>query len=266
MITLLPAVIYARVSSAKQVREGHGLQSQEVRCRDFAKNRGCDVVKVFFDDLTGKTSERPGMNAMLKFLRKHRDNPHIVIIDDISRLARNVEAHIRLRADITTASGLLESPNLAFGSGSDDRLIELIMATTAQWAREKNAEQVKHRMRARLQSGYWMFRAPLGYKSFEVKGHGKLIVPDQPFATIVKEALEGFAHGRFCSQAEVHSFLLSKPEIKQRYAKAKSPLKDIADFLTKQIYTGYFEYPDWDVGFMKGQHEPLISLETHRKI
>lgn len=60
-----PAVIYARVSSLKQVREGHGLQSQETRCRDYAKNRGYDVVKIFFDDLTGSSTKRPGMSAML---------------------------------------------------------------------------------------------------------------------------------------------------------------------------------------------------------
>lgn len=83
-----PAVIYARVSSLNQVREGHGLQSKKTRCRDYTKNRGYDVVKIFFDDLTGKSTDRPGMSAMLKFLHKNKARPHAVIIDNISRLAQ----------------------------------------------------------------------------------------------------------------------------------------------------------------------------------
>jgi len=59
--TLRKAVIYCRVSGAKQVREGDGLASQETRCREYAKYKGYDVENVFTDDVTGKASARPGM-------------------------------------------------------------------------------------------------------------------------------------------------------------------------------------------------------------
>ena len=35
-----PAVIYCRVSTVKQVNEGHGLESQESRCREHAEAKG----------------------------------------------------------------------------------------------------------------------------------------------------------------------------------------------------------------------------------
>ena len=57
------AVTYARVSSAKQVREGHGLASQETRCREFARHKGYEVIAAFQDDITGKSSTRPGLAA-----------------------------------------------------------------------------------------------------------------------------------------------------------------------------------------------------------
>ena len=81
------AVIYCRVSGAKQVREGDGLASQETRCREYAKYKCYDVAKVFTDDMTGKATERPGMQSMLGYLHMNagKGSEIIVIIDDISR-------------------------------------------------------------------------------------------------------------------------------------------------------------------------------------
>ena len=85
------AVIYCRVSSAKQTTRGDGLGSQETRCREYARYKGLDVVTIFQDDMTGSLATRPGMQAMLAYLRKHSKkgkDPLVVIIDDISRLDR----------------------------------------------------------------------------------------------------------------------------------------------------------------------------------
>ena len=108
------AVIYCRVSSSKQTVRGDGLNSQETRCRDFAKYRGYEVVEVFRDDSSGSLTTRPGMQAMLEYLRKCKNNPHAVIIDDISRLARGVMAHFELRMKIDKAGGILVSPSIEF--------------------------------------------------------------------------------------------------------------------------------------------------------
>ena len=95
---LSKAVIYCRVSSAKQTVRGDGLGSQETRCREFANYKGYEVVEVFRDDSSGSLTSRPGMQAMLGFLSANRKEPHAVIIDDISRLARGLMAHFELCA------------------------------------------------------------------------------------------------------------------------------------------------------------------------
>ncbi len=110
------AVIYARVSSAKQTKVGDGLGSQQTRCREYARYKGLEVVEIFTDDLSGSLTTRPGMKSMLAFLKKHRGKESIVvIIDDISRLARGIEAHLQLRAAIGEAGGILKSPTIEFG-------------------------------------------------------------------------------------------------------------------------------------------------------
>lgn len=159
------AVIYCRVSSPKQVTEGHGLASQETRCREYAKHKGYDVVEVFHDEgITGKLLDRPNMKAMLTYLKKHRTINLVVIIDDISRLARDIETHLRLRASIAATGGKLESPSIEFGDDSDSRLVEHLLASVAAHQREKNAEQVFNRMKARMMNGYSVFNAPVGYR------------------------------------------------------------------------------------------------------
>lgn len=65
--------------------------------------------------MSGSLINRPGMQGMLAYLRKNKRQPHVVIIDDISRLSRGLDAHLQLRADIGNAGGILESPSIDFG-------------------------------------------------------------------------------------------------------------------------------------------------------
>jgi site-specific DNA recombinase len=255
------AVIYCRVSDVKQTIRGSGLESQETRCREFARARGHDVVKVFKDDASGGLIDRPGMKAMLAFLKTQRREQIVVIIDDISRLARGLEAHIKLRAAIINAGGLLESPSIEFGEDSDSKLIENLLASVSQHQRQKNGEQTKNRMRARVMNGFWVFQAPWGYTYDRVGGRGKMIVRHEPVASIIKEALEGYASDRFSSQAEVKRFFETFPHF-PGLIKGELPNQRVRDILTQPIYAGYIEVPRWDVSLRKGQHAGLISFET----
>ena len=259
------AVIYCRVSSAAQTKRGDGLGSQETRCREYARMRNYDVVQVFSDDLSGSAVDRPGMKAMLAYLRLNRLYPHVVLVDDISRLARSVSAHIQLRTAIRLAGGLLQSPTLEFNDDADSELQEYILATVAQHQRRKNAEQTKNRMQARVMNGYWVFQAPVGYRYEKAGGHGKVLVRDEPLASIVQEALEGYASGRFQLQAEVKRFLESHPEF-PRDRKGDVRNQRVTEILTRVVYAGVIEAPSWNVGLREGRHQGLISFETFRKI
>lgn len=259
-----PSVIYTRVSGRAQVTRGDGLASQATRCRETARTRGYEVIAAFSDDRSGALIDRPGMKAMLSFLRKspHR---HVVLIDDISRLARGVKAHIELRSAIALAGGMLESPNLEFGDDADSELQEFILATVAQHHRRKNAEQTANRMRARVLNGYWPFACPIGYRYEKNLGGGKILVPNEPLAAIMTEALEGYASGRFQLKAEVQRFLASFPSFpRDRSGEVHS--QRVIDYLNSPIYASYIAVPKWGIALRPGQHAPLISYDTHLKI
>jgi len=259
-----PAVIYARVSSRKQVKEGGGIESQATRCRSYASSRGYEVVAMFTDDMTGSKARRPGMDAMLSFLKQNKETPHIVLIDDISRLARGLEAHLKLREELSKAGGILESPSVVFGDDSDSQFLENVLASSAQHFRQKNREQTINRMKARLLNGYYVNAVPpVGYKY--VKGHGKVLVKDEPLASIVTEALEGYASGHFATKAEVRDFLQDQPEFpKQKNGEVTHERVNV--LLMQKLYAGRIEAPAWGVTEREGKHEALISYETYLKI
>ena len=261
------AVIYCRVSSIAQTKRGDGINSQRTRCLEFAGYKNYEVAEVFSDNLSGSLVKRPGMQAMLAYLRKHRANPHVVLIDDISRLARSVKAHMELRVAIAMAGGVLESPSHEFVDDADGEMTELIKATVSQHQMRKNAEQTVNRMRARLLNGYWVYSTPpRGYRFQKTPNEGNILVRDEPLASIVTEALEGYASGRFETQAEVKRFLEAQPLYPKDLPNGEIRNQRIKDLLTQHAYAGYIQAPKWDVPLREARHEALISFATYHKI
>lgn len=260
------AMIYTRVSSAAQVQKGHGAESQETRCREFARMKGYDVLEVFSDKgVSGSLINRPGMQAMLNAISEASLDQNIaVLIDDISRLARDIKAHLDLRQAISAAGATLESPSFEFGEDSDSVLVENLLASVSQHQRQNNAEQTKNRMRARMQNGYYTFYAPLGLKYETVAGRGKILVRDEPVASVIQEAIEGFAHGRFRSQAEVARFLEQQPAFpKTRHGTVTNEAAN--RILNRVVYAGMIECPYWGITRREGQHDGLVSAATWNK-
>lgn len=255
------AVIYCRISSIRQDVDGDGLASQQTRCREFAGHRGYEVVEVFNDRVSGSLKERKGMRDMLAFLKRHKKEPHVVIIDDISRLARGIAAHMELRAAISMAGGILESPSVEFGDDADSELREYILATVAQHQRRKNAQQTRDRMRARAMGGFWVAKAPIGYRTVKTREHGKMLVRNEPFASIVAEALEGYASGRFETMVEVKRFLEAQPAWpKKRNGEVHQ--ERVVELFSRPVYAAHISHPQWGLHLIPAKHEPLVSLET----
>ena len=259
------AVIYCRVSSTKQAVEGSGLSSQETRCREFARSRNLEVLEVFTDDISGKHRYRPGMTAMLAFLRQVRSLGIVVIIDDVSRLARDIQVHHEIRDAIKGAGATLVSPGMDFSDEPESILLENVLATVSQHHRLANGKQVRNRMMGRLLGGYWPFKAPVGYRYKRAAGGGNVLVRDEPLASVVQEALEGYASGRFEKHADVTSFLAANP----LFPKASGGVilrQRAADLLNNYVYAGLVGCERWNVTPRPGNHEGLVSLDVYQRI
>lgn len=105
------AIIYCRTGCEGGDNGTNHAASQETRCREYAADKRYNVIQVFHDTaVSANEADRPGIQAMLTFLKRRSGaQPHVVIIDDPSRLARKLEIHNLLSTAIDEAGGRLES-------------------------------------------------------------------------------------------------------------------------------------------------------------
>lgn len=266
----IKAIIYCRVSSEKQVNEGHGLQGQELRCQQYAEARGYEVVQTFKDEgISGGLVDRPGMQNLLNFLDVHAvfDERVVVLIDDISRFARDVQAHFELKTAIESRGGKLECVSMEFEDSPMGKLLETIMAGSAEYYRNENRVRVMKNMKSRLEKGYWPFDEIPGYKYEKDPVHGKVLRRHEPKASVIQEALEGFANRRFETKVEVQRFLESKSFTHRAQFKGVVHLEQVTRLLERaQFYAGQIEYKPWKVSRRLGHHDAIIGVDAWKKI
>ncbi|MFA6527583.1 MAG: recombinase family protein, partial [Candidatus Babeliales bacterium] len=264
------AIIYCRVSSERQVTEGHGLAGQELRCKQYAEARGYEVVEVFKDEgVSGGIVDRPGMKKLLDFLESQAISGQtiVVLIDDISRFARDVEAHFQLKTAIESRSGILECVSMVLEKSPMGKLLETIMAGSAEYQRNENRVRVMKNMKSRLEKGYWPFDVPPGYKNHKEPAHGKVMRRDEPKASIIQEALEGFASRRFENDADINKFLVSKSFAHRAVFKGIVHSDQPTRLLNRAaLYGGFIQYEPWQVPRRQGFHDAIISIDTLKKI
>lgn len=259
---LTKAVIYCRVSSDKQVRHGHGLDGQEARCAVYARERNLDVVKVFRDEaISGRVENRPAFNELIDFIEASEDG-YVVIIDDLNRLARDVVVSRALKLLIKGSGSTLACVNFEFEDSPENEYFETIVVATGEYERRKNRQRVMSRQHARLEAGYWVFAPPKGYRYEKVSGHGKLLVPDEPNASLISEVIGKFASGELMTLSDTRDFLEERG-LQNRSGKPMSPtVEETKRILSRLIYTGYVEYKPWKVAEVVGHHEALVGRKT----
>jgi site-specific DNA recombinase len=260
------AIIYCRVSSERQANEGHGLDSQENRCRQYANQKGYEVVEVFRDSFTGGGDfmKRPAMSGLLSYVGKNAHKRYVVIFDDLKRFARDVAKHWELRHLFEKLGIELESPNFEFKNDSEEGwLNETVNAVFNEYDRRTNKRQVVQKMKSRLELGYWTFGSKKGYTIVKQSEHGKIAVPNDD-GKILAQAIEGFANGIYVRKIDVCKFLVEKgfwtKQIPERY------IDKLTYLLKDSFYAGFIEYPEWEVSRRVGKHMGIISLETYEMV
>tara|TARA_E500000318_G_scaffold107170_1_gene116110 strand:- start:4 stop:1584 length:1581 start_codon:yes stop_codon:yes gene_type:complete len=261
------ALLYCRVSTKRQSQEGHGLDSQEHRCRQYAAAKGYEVEAVFPDDVSGGGDfmKRPGMVALLRYLDEHADENYVVIFDDLKRYARDTEFHLKLRREMAARGATRECLNFNFEDSPEGKFFETIAAAQGELERAQNGRQVTQKMRARVEKGFYCFAPRLGYRYQDHPDGGRILTPDEPNASIVREAMEGYAAGRFQSTSEVKRFLDQHPSVFKRGGTEVS-WQTVKDILRNPLYAGRITVERWNIHLLPGKHEPLISFATWQKV
>src|SRR5436190_11627147 len=83
------AVLYARVSSKDQEKEGFSIPAQQELLRGYAGANGFTIVQEFVDVETAKQAGRASFGEMISFLRKYR-TCRALLVEKTDRLYRNL--------------------------------------------------------------------------------------------------------------------------------------------------------------------------------
>src|SRR5262245_35184568 len=79
------AVLYARVSTADQERDGFSIPAQQRLLRDYAAQHDFNIVDQFVDVETAKQAGRTNFNRMLGFLQE-MPSVRVVLVEKTDRL------------------------------------------------------------------------------------------------------------------------------------------------------------------------------------
>lgn len=211
MTQTLNAIIYCRVSSKGQL-EWWWLSSQETACREYCKKIWYNVINVFYDSSTGWDLNRPWINALFDFIDETSkiNKVDVFVVEDISRIARDYTVHLEIKKNLLSRYVQYETVSMRFEDTPTGKFIEAIMAINAEFFRNNNTQQVFSRTESRLIDGYRTWNTPLWYKYTNAPGGWKMLIKDEPNASIIQETLMWYHSGLLNSVKEVADYLQRK--------------------------------------------------------
>ncbi|HJZ11512.1 MAG TPA: recombinase family protein, partial [Acidobacteriota bacterium] len=158
------AVLYARVSTKDQEREGFSIPAQQKLLREYAISHNLQVAHEFVDVETAKATGRNHFGEMVRFFEKNPDC-RTVIVEKTDRLYRNFRDSLTLE-DLETEIHLVKDGLvLSKESRSQEKLIHGFHLLLAKNYSDNLREEVKKGMREKAEQGVFPGRAPFGYRN-----------------------------------------------------------------------------------------------------
>ncbi len=254
----IQVVLYTRVSTKDQEREGFSIPAQLRLLRDYAANNGFVIAQEFTDVETAKASGRTNFGCMLEYLKKHRAACRTILAEKTDRLYRNPKDWVTLDGFNVDIHFVKENEVASPNSRSSEKLMQGIRVLMAKQYIDNLSEEAKKGMQEKARSGFYPSFAPAGYLNVDGPGGKRVIVPDPSTALVVVELYNRFVAGRHSIRALVAE--LNAEGVTMHGRKLCSSL--VHQILRKRLYTGDF---DWGGATYEGSHEPLVTRECWQR-
>jgi site-specific DNA recombinase len=252
---MITAVLYARVSSREQEREGYSIPAQRKLLAQYARSQGFRIEREFIDVESAKNPGRKEFGNMLRLLGTNVAC-RIVLVEKTDRLYRN-------RTDALAVEELIEKRDVEVhlvkearvigkDSRSQDKFMHDIHVAVAKHYVENLKEEVKKGMREKAEQGIYPGRAPFGYRNNSLT---RSIDIHEKKAPILKRIFEMYASGSY-SLTLLQKGVLEETGVRINRAYLEAILKST-------FYIGNFV---WRGVEYKGTHAPLISPELFQRV
>ncbi len=253
------AVLYARVSSDRQEKEGFSIPAQVKFLKDYSKNNNIKIVEEFVEAETAKRAGRTKFNEMLKYLKKHKD-VRAILVEKTDRLYRNLKDYVLLdEFDGLEIHFAKEGNILSQNSKSQDKFMHGIRVLMAKNYIDNLSEEIRKGLKEKCSQGYYPSALPIGYINKSNQSGRKEIVlsSDAPF---VKEIFEKYLleNHSYKSLAEYMNSVGFFPKNRE------CTNKTIENILHNEFYTGIFFFKGEK--YYNAKHPAIITPELYWQV
>jgi site-specific DNA recombinase len=251
--------LYIRVSTDDQ-NDGYSPRYQEESLRRFCELKGYHINRVYNEDHSAKSFERPIFKQMLMGYRKKKGVVNVLLFTKWDRFSRNAADAYGM---ITTLNKLgidllaIEQPiDLSI---PENKIMLAFYLASPEVENHRRALNVSGGMRRAMKEGRYMGKAPIGYRNRQADKK-KWIEPDPATRTIVVEAFEEVATGKY-SVESIMKFARNKG--------INCSKNNFWTMLRNPVYCGHIFLPAYKTEpaeLITGQHEPLISKDLFYQV
>jgi site-specific DNA recombinase len=254
------AVIYARVSSKEQEKEGFSIPAQLKLIKDYAATNGFRIEQEYVDVETAKQTGRVAFGEMVAYLKAH-PAVRVMLVEKTDRLYRNLKDWVTVDELEVEIHFLKEGVVLSRDSRSSEKFMHGIKVLMAKNYIDNLSEEARKGMQEKAEQGIWPTKTPLGYRNIIGPNGKKIIGVDPALAPIVARLFEWYARGDVSlkeAARKAHLAGLLYPK-----SGAKVPLSTVHTILRNRLYTGWFE---WNGKLIQGSHEALVPVELWERV
>ncbi|MCG8390579.1 MAG: recombinase family protein [Cytophagales bacterium] len=195
------AVLYCRVSSDEQ-KSNTSLGFQQAEGQRYCEKNGYVLDKVYLEDFSGKTYDRPQWNLMIKYLKQHKKHIDLVLFYDYSRFGRETSGGFFWHSYLLRDLGITpQSMTQYIDYNTPEYVYQLsIYLSGPQVENTWRSIKTRNGMIARMNEGrYVCGRLPMGF----VKNPVTKDVVHTDKAPLIREAFEMIYRGQTVTDVKV---------------------------------------------------------------
>jgi DNA invertase Pin-like site-specific DNA recombinase len=155
MVKKLRVAVYSRVSTELQ-----NLDGQESESREYAKNRGWEMTKIYRDKMSGAKSSRPALDELMADAKKRKMD--IVLVWRFDRFARSVSHLLQALETFRTVGiefvSISEQIDTSTPTG---KMTFTVLGAVAELERSLIAERVRMGLQSARKRGKRLGRPPI---------------------------------------------------------------------------------------------------------
>lgn len=187
-------MIYARVSSKEQEKEGFSIPAQLKLLKEYASATGFTVARDYIDVETAKQTGRAPFGEMVAYLKAH-PSVRVLVVEKTGRLYPNLKDWVtgdELDVEIHFPK---EGVVLSRESRSSEKFMHGIKVLMAKNYIDNLSEEARKGMQERAEQGIWPTKTPLGYCNTIGTDGKKIIALDTAVAPIMAKLFDWYASG-----------------------------------------------------------------------